>query len=561
MKKRDYSEWTKEDLVKEVESLKKQKTYGLVWEKDKTQEIFDYYINWDGVKNEERFPESDHKFPVLKELKEKEIITKLGDNYHILIEGDNFHSLAVLNFTHSKSVDVIYIDPPYNTGNKDFKYNDQWIDAEDSYKHSKWLSFMEKRLKLARELLKEKGIIFISIDDHEQAQLKILCDEIFGEENFIETIVWKKRATPPNDRAIGRIHEYIHVYGKTKEYNLGLLPRDEKSINRYSNPDNDPRGPWVASDLNANGKGGRLVRSCIYPIKNPDNKKEYLPSEGKCWLFNKNKMNEFIQQGRIGFRKNTGAPFLKRYLQEVRQGVTLPTILLEHGFSAHSSAELENLLGAKDFFEYPKPLKLIETLLRIATKKDSIVLDFMAGTGTTGNAVLNLNKEDNGKRRFILCTNNENEICSKVCYPRIKNVIKGYKNLKSEHLDGVEGNLKYFKTDFVDSAPTDKNKKKIVDKSVEMICMKENAFIQVKEKKEWKIFKNEEYYLGIIFDEEYIEDFVKEAKKINEKMHVYVFSLDENVPTKEFKDIKNKVKLCPIPEVILHVYRRIFKDD
>src|SRR3989344_4159755 len=152
MKKRDFSEWTKDELIKEVNALRKQKTYGLVWEKDKTQESFDYYINWDGVKNEEKFPEAEHKFPVLKELKDKEIITEKDKDFNLLIEGDNYHALATLNFTHAKSVDVIYIDPPYNTGNKDFKYNDQFVDREDGYRHSKWLSFMEKRLKLAREL-------------------------------------------------------------------------------------------------------------------------------------------------------------------------------------------------------------------------------------------------------------------------------------------------------------------------------------------------------------------------------------------------------------------------
>ncbi|HVA82818.1 MAG TPA: DNA methyltransferase, partial [Candidatus Aquilonibacter sp.] len=180
-KKKNYNDWSKEELIKEVEVLKKQKTFGLVWEKDKTNEVFDYYINWDGIKNKEKFAETEGKFPVLKEVKGKEIVNEKNGKYNLLIEGDNYHSLAVLNFTHSKAIDVIYIDPPYNTGHNDFRYNDQWVDIEDAYRHSKWLSFMEKRLKLARELLKEDGVIFISIDDNEFAQLKILCDEIFIE--------------------------------------------------------------------------------------------------------------------------------------------------------------------------------------------------------------------------------------------------------------------------------------------------------------------------------------------------------------------------------------------
>jgi adenine-specific DNA-methyltransferase len=194
--------------------------------------------------------------------------------------------------------------------------------------------------------------------------------------------------------------------------------------------------------------------------------------------------------------------------------------------------------------------------------KKAVVLDFFAGSGTTAQATLELNDADKGNRKFILCTNNEDnnkigvKICTDICYPRIKNVISGY----DDNL-GLSGNLKYFKTDFVDSAPTDQNKKKIVDKSTEMICIKENAFELISEKLGYKIFKNTDHYLGIIFDEEKVDDFVKEAKKLREKINVYVFSLDDSVPEQEFKELKGRIKLCAIPEAILHVYRRVFKDD
>ena len=215
-KKNDYDKWNKEDLIKEVEALKKKKTYGLVWEEDKTKEAFDYYINWDGDQTKELFGEEDNKFPVLKEVKNKSIDNK-DPKYNLMIEGDNYHSLAVLNFTHNKAIDVIYIDPPYNTGNKDFKYNDNWIDKEDGYKHSKYLSFMSKRLKLAKNLLKPSGAIFISIDNIELAQLKILCDDIFGEQNFINIIVWKKTNSPKSQaNSLGSQHEYVLFYAKDK---------------------------------------------------------------------------------------------------------------------------------------------------------------------------------------------------------------------------------------------------------------------------------------------------------------------------------------------------------
>ncbi|MCT7535945.1 site-specific DNA-methyltransferase [Aliarcobacter cryaerophilus] len=344
---------------------------------------------------------------------------------NLYIEGDNLEVLKLLQKSYHKKVKMIYIDPPYNTG-KDFVYKDNFRDNIKNYLeitgqvdsdgnklstnsetsgryHSDWLNMMYPRLKLARNLLKDDGVIFISIDDNEVANLRKLCDEIFGEDNFVESIIWKKRATPPNDRNIGRIHEYLLCYGKnTEKINLGLLPRDEKSIERYTNPDNDIRGAWVASDLSANGKGGRLSQSTIYPIINPHNGETYYPSEGRCWLFNKDKMQEFINEGRIGFRESSGAPYLKRYLNEVRQGLTFPTILTEFGFSSTSATELDKLFITKGIFEYAKPTTVMCPLIQIGLpEKDEIILDFYSGSATTAHAVMKLNSEDDGNRKFI----------------------------------------------------------------------------------------------------------------------------------------------------------------
>lgn len=345
---------------------------------------------------------------------------------NLYIEGDNLEVLKLLQKSYHNKIKMIYIDPPYNTG-KDFVYPDNYRDNMENYLkitgqidgegnkittnsesngrfHTVWLNMVYPRLKLARNLLREDGLIFISIDDTELENTKKICNEIFGEENFLECLIWKKRATPPNDRNIGRIHEFILCYTKSIEkVSLGLLLRDDKSIARYSNPDNDPRGNWVASDLSANGKGGRLVESCVYPIINPKNGISYYPSEGRCWLFNKEKMETFISEGRVAFRENTGAPYLKRYFSEVRQGLTLPTILTEFGYSSTSSAESDKLFNRKGIFEYAKPTTLINPLVRVgAPEKDSIVLDFFSGSATTAEAVMQLNAEDNGSRRFIL---------------------------------------------------------------------------------------------------------------------------------------------------------------
>ncbi|WP_042507496.1 site-specific DNA-methyltransferase [Streptococcus ilei] len=352
---------------------------------------------------------------------------------NIFITGDNLEVLKILQESYLGKIDMIYIDPPYNTG-KDFVYSDKFQKTDEELKedmdlldeegrqvvgltknekssaryHSDWLNMMYPRLRLARNLLKDSGVIFISIDDNEQANLKAICDEIFGEENFVEELIWKRRTTPPNDRSIGKNHEYILIYSKNQEkLSLGLLPRDSESLSRYKNPDNDPNGPWVAADLSANGKGGRLSLSTVFPIHSPIDNKDYYPPEGKSWLYNKEKIDNFIQEGRISFR-STGAPFLKRYLSEVRNGVTMPTILLDSGNSQVSAKELDSLMERKSLLEFPKPTKLLKQLLQVANVDKSIsVLDFFGGSGTTADAVMQLNAEDGGNRKYILCTLDE----------------------------------------------------------------------------------------------------------------------------------------------------------
>ncbi len=534
-KKRDYSEWSKTELIKEVKKLEKRKKYGIVWE-DKPEEVA---------------KRCKDELPILQEDVKKEIKSDDKKPVNILIEGDNYHSLSVLNYTHKGKVDVIYIDPPYNTGKNDFTYNDRFVEIEDTYRHSKWLSFMEKRLNLAKKLLKNSGLIFISIDDNEQAQLKILCDEIFGQKNFITYFIWNKKSGRQNDaKFVSTNHEYVLCYSKKIESaKFNLIPRTEETNREFKNLDDDKRGLWIHRPLHA--KSGS--DSSRYEIKFP-NGVVWKPPVGTYPRFSKQKLIEMYEDNRIWFGKTgKNVPRYKRFISEVKQGIVPNTILMAHEVGNTQKAKQDYQKYVPDVnFDNPKPIGLIKHFLILGSKSDSIILDFFSGSGTTAQAVLEMNEEDKkSNRKFILCTNNEGDICTNICYPRIKNVISKIKN---------KSNLKYFQTDFVDAEPTDQNKRKMVDKSTEMLCLKEDCFDEVKRGTDFKIFKNsEDKHLGIIFDDDGIEPFKKEVKKLNKQFVVYVFSLDESAREEEFENLAELVELRPIPAVILNVYKRIFK--
>lgn len=476
MKNNDYQNCSKAELIKEIKRLKKRKKYGLVWE-EKPEEVVEICKD---------------KLPVVKEIKSKEIITDKNKPVNLLIEGDNYQALSVLNYTHAKKVDVIYIDPPYNTGNKDFKYNDRYIDSEDGYRHSKWLSFMEKRLQLAKNLLKNTGSIFVFIGDDEVAQLKLLMDQIFGEKNFKNNIIWAYRTggAPRKTNVFAQKHDYILFYSRSSELSFNNLK--EKIIYKK-----DFFG--VKKDKDGNFYAEVNLRDVI---------------EGEVELFKDNRFYKKIN--------------------------TKPVLNL-------SSERIEN-------FPTQKPIGLMKFLMEMMAGPNSIILDFFAGTGTIGEAVLELNKEDGGNRQFILCTDNENNIAIDICYPRIKKAIRGHAKKVS-----LGGNMKYFKTDFVDAEPTDKNKKKLTEQATEMLCIKEGTFEHVLNRKHFKIFKNSNHYTGIIFDQLAISEFKKAIKDIKGKFSIYVFSLSDETFDEEFTDVKQKIKLSPIPEAILRVYRRIFR--
>jgi len=444
--------------ITEIENALNEKKYGLVWEEhsEKVDEMLENNI------------------PIFVEDKTRKIIANEDEAYNFLLEGDNLHSLKLLEKTHKGKIDVIYIDPPYNTGNKDFIYDDSFVDKTDGYAHSKWLSFMEKRLLIAKELLSNNGAIFINIDDNEQAQLKLLCDSVLGESNYITAIPWHNRTSIQNDTDISINHEYILVYAKYKRVDnrrlkdsnrdkwedligFTFLPK-ETDKSKFSNPDNDPRGLWKADPFDA----PNIRPNLTYPIINPNTGDQHLPPRGRCWRISQEKFASALKDNRIIFGKNgKGRPQLKVFYNEVKfKGFVADTWFESHifGTSTEGKKELLRLLPEnQNIFSTPKPVRLYLELMKLSLQsKDAVVLDFFAGSGTTGHAVMQLNKEDGGKRKYILCTNNENNICEEVTYQRLRNI-----------QEELPHNLKYYKTEFIPKFSDDEES--ISDKMMEHI--------------------------------------------------------------------------------------------
>jgi len=554
MAKKDYSTWSKTELVRELKKVEKRKKYGIVWE-DKPEQV--------AVLCKE-------KLPVLEEDKSKKILSGSDKPINVLIEGDNYHTLSVLNYTHKGAIDVIYIDPPYNTGSDDFKYNDRIVDKEDAYRHSKWLSFMQKRLLLTRNLLKNTGVFFISIGDDEFAQLKLLCDEVFGENNFLANIIRKSKETSNKGRYFSPSTDYVLCYGKNidalPEFNDSEVQKGEKYLKLFRHE--DKRGKYNLVSLYMPSLDPRPNQR--YYIGCPDGTKVITPSEDKMFRWIPETFKRNLEDNRVVFLKTKTSPLLDENGKKAGWNIYTKIYLHERqltGMKPLTFIDIPNSLGSKELikmgidFPFSKPKELIKFLISITNKENNItILDFFAGSGTTGQAVLELNRDDDGNRKFILCTNNENNIATDYCYPRIKKVIEGYQSAKGEAVVGLDGNLRYFKTDFVNAEQTDDNKRKLVDKSTEMLCIKEDCFDESIKGENFRMFTNSQNrHLGIIYDDDGIEPIKKEIRKLNQKFVVYVFSLDDSAREEEFEDVKNLVELKPIPAVILNVYKRIFK--
>ena len=595
------------------------RSYGLVWE-DREEAVEERLrdelpvlvedaslriIGWD---IEHELPRMDHE---LEDNNSREINGNSCENEspnHILIEGDNLEALTALSYTHEGRVDVIYIDPPYNTGNKDFVYNDSFVDSEDSYRHSKWLSFMSKRLRIAKRLLSDRGVIFISIDDNEQANLKLLCDQVFGEHNFIADMIWEQGKKHIGS-FVGINHEYMLVYAKMKDYindNQNKWHQKKEGLEKIyatyeklkkqnktdyesieagmksfydSLPESDPaygskhycrvdeRGIYFPDNI-SQGTGNGPRYDVIHPVTGKPVAK---PAGG--WRYAYDTMQKLLGENRIHFGEDeTKIPCRKRYLTETEYELPC-SVFYRDGRGA--TKELETILG-KNLFDHPKDRNEIARILNF--RQNDVILDFFAGSGTTLHAVMQLNKEDGGKRQCILVTNNENDICREVTYERNKRVIEGYTTPKGVPVEGLRNNnLRYYRTRLLPRERTNRNMRALVSAATDLLCIKENLFEELKDEslelregltqKDVRIFSDGKRAMMVVYNEEAIPDIVDWLQTApatdaltqsnTNAIKVYVFSPGAYAWDDDFAPVLDRVELCALPEAIYQAYKNV----
>lgn len=589
---------TNEEKASLVELLRSQKKYGLVWE-DKPEEVETRLVD---------------ELPVLTEVPERAIVSKSPDApNHILIEGDNLEALTALAYTHEGKIDVIYIDPPYNTGNKDFVYNDSYVDREDGYRHSKWLSFMNKRLQIAKSLLSSGGVIFISIDDNEQAQLKLLCDEVFGAKNFVATLPTIMNLKGNQDEfGFAGTHEYTLIYCLSYDYCvIGQLPLEDEELDDWQI---DEKGYYKkGANLKSTGINAPKEKrpNLYYPIlvNKITSSVSTITKDEFCCIYNKDLKQhneEYLAQLRTKY-ESLGFYFLlpatggkgmswrwgwqkvktesdeiivcmngdevSLYKKQRPQLGEMPSKKPKSIFykpeysSGNGKAELLSVLG-ESLFGYPKPLKLIMDFLTICSRKNSTILDFFAGSGTTLHATMQLNAEDGGHRKCILVTNNENNICENVTYERNKRVIQGYTTPKGEEVEGLHNNtLRYYRTNFLSRDKSVKNMRQLVRLATDMLCIKNDVYTEAEfcgkhiNPNIARYFDNGQGNRMLVIYEERAISLLVQLMAQNEddgiKTMVYVFSPGADPYTDDFEDVAERVKLCALPSAIYEAYKRV----
>ena len=542
--------------INEIATALSEKKYGLVWEQHEERVDFEMHT----------------KVPVFSEITSHEIIADATLPYNFLLEGDNLHSLKLLEKTHKGKIDVIYIDPPYNTGNKDFIYDDSFVDDLDGFKHSKWLSFMNERLIVARNLLSDNGVLVISIGYQEVHNLVLLCQELFDSRQ-VTCVTVQTSGGKPNG-GFNFVQEYL-VFVAPTDFSPGAMnftggversPFEGLTLSTFSKVTRPNQtypifidkktmnivgiGKSLAERINDGSYTGELAdfgydyseapegTSALWPISSKGSECVWrlIPTRLKHdWdkgyikiSKNKSKANpneysvQYLPEGVIAkiesgelevIGKEENAPTLI-FGKNKTVGSEIPTIWTEKEFhTTKGSALIKEIFGDKRF-SYPKPLELITEVLRAVSGPNSIILDFFAGSGTTGQAVLELNKENNGQRKFILCTNSENNICEQVTYPRLKTVITGLREDGSNYSYGIESNLKYYKTDFIPKISEDE------DYVLENALLKHIAeMVQL----EYAVKLDGSNYVLLLSDDE-ADTFIADTDKLSNCKAVYISS-------------------------------------
>lgn len=555
---------SKEDKSALLELLNAKKKYGLVWE-DKPEEVEQKML--------------DH-LPVLKEVPDRAIISDNPDApNHLLIEGDNLEALTALSYTHAGKIDVIYIDPPYNTGNEDFVYNDDYIDSDNEYRHSMWLSFMSKRLRLAKKLLRDVGVIFISIDENEVAALRLLGDEIFLPKNFVGQWNWFKSATPPAlSKKVKRTVEYILCW---KTSNNDNTFRGVQKVSKSNDPFTKPQNTFKILTFPANSitcaqQSGTISAGVYGTDKFPNellddiiivNGKNSNPVRFKnrfIWI--QETLDENIKQGLYIELSKKGVLSYKRsnYNREVPPNFIDSSVGVDT--TENAGRMLSEIFNNQKVFDYPKPVSLIKYLINFTDGKDLTILDFFAGSGTTLHAVMNLNAEDGGHRTCILCTNNENGICENVTYERNKRLINGYTKPNGEEVAGqTDNNLRYYRTELLPSEPTIKNMKELVRAATGLLCIKNDLYTEAPfggrklNPNVARYFEHGDKRMLVIYNEQAIPFIAKIIATMpgEEKIKVYVFAYGSDPYEADFAEVKDRVTLCALPDAIYNAYKKV----
>ena len=600
-----------------IELVNTQKKYGLVWE-DKPEDV------------EEQLRSM---LPVFKEIKERAIISENTDApNHILIEGDNLHALTALSYTHEGKIDVIYIDPPYNTGKEnEFRYNDKWILKDDPFKHSTWLAFISKRLKIAKKLLADDGVLICHIDENEFDALNLLLEtEVFTTNDFLGVIVWNKLNPKGEVTGVATMHEYVLIYAKNKDQfkNLeNILTRSKPNASKILNkakqlfnkigkqqiPEtikevikpfnyskellkdfevlydlelvNTEFQAWLSKqDFSGGEKGYKFIdkngdvfqsvsmaapdkpetrshRPLIHPITD-----KLCPVPEKGWRCTDETMDNYLAKDLVIFGKDEKTQPRRKYLLKENMYEVTPSIY-------NNGSSDENLMkDLKLKFPYPKVTSASIYFLNNIHPNPKIILDFFAGSGTTLHATMALNAEDGGNRQCILVTNNENKIAEEVTYERNKRVIQGYTNAKGEQVEGlVNNNLRYFQADFVPSERTEINRRLLTARSTELLCIKEDCFLDVTKdynikERQAKLFTNGlGKYMIVIYHSRNQEEVIGQLTELiqnletTEKIKLYAFSPEKESIEEDFFAVADKIAAVPLPDSIYNAYRATFR--